>query len=320
MNRSAVGRGGRLLLGSALVGALALAGCAPAPDQQPAGDRSTVAAEPAMDAARSVDALVAGFRKIDMHSAHVTVRVTGESGELEHGEGAYRSTPSGLDLRMSLSVTPQGTDAAPSAEPVPPAGSGDAKPMHTWRARSGARQAAPAPPSRRVELIVLGDSLYLKVHQKPAEPGKPWTKLPAGTWESAKDPYSRLTRITELQIDPSAVMDRLRAAGRIDSATREKLDGAPVTHYTLTVNTVRAAGAIPGPSLRKAAVARARRLPATYRVELWLTPQHLPMKIVAHHRLPESGPATVRLRYSQWDDAVSITAPPVDQVATDPSR
>lgn len=325
MARSSAVRGGRvvaLLLGSAVATVTALAGCTSSDGQHGASGTPSptrqAAASPAPHAAPSVQELADRFRRTDTHSAHVTMTVTVDSSKLEHGSGAYQSTPNGLDMRMGLTIYPLNRKRATAVpEGVRPTSRPAEPRVRTLRADAGAAADAT---TRRIEVIALGGNLYLKVYGKHPESGKSWRKLNTTDPATRAGTAARVARLTEQQIDPTTLLKRVRAAGTITRAARDEVGGRPTTHYSISMDTMRAAKSLEKPELRSVATKRAATLPPTYDMDMWFTPSHLPVKVVVRERMPELGQATVTVRYSKWAQPVSITAPPADQVSIDPNR
>jgi hypothetical protein len=163
----------------------------------------------------------------------------------------------------------------------------------------------------------LGDIRVLMVDgqsyvQLPAgiNPGdKPWLLISA---DSSNPVVQQLA--TSLQsVTSSSSLDQYTAfteASTVRVVGSEQVDGVAATHYALTVDVTKLPNDTPGRS--DLLTAGLVRLP----VDLWADAQGRPVK-VSEELTVRNQKVTTLVTLSRFDEDVSITAPPADQVARD---
>jgi hypothetical protein len=163
----------------------------------------------------------------------------------------------------------------------------------------------------------LGDIRVLQVD------GKTYVQLPSGLnpgdkpWllistESSNPVVQQLA--TSLQsVTSSSSLDQYTAftqAATVKPLGSEQVDGVAATHYALSVDVTKLPNDTPGRSdLLTAGL-------VTLPVDLWVDAKGRPVK-VSEELTVQNQKVTTLVTLSRFDEDVSITAPPADQVATD---
>ena len=131
----------------------------------------------------------------------------------------------------------------------------------------------------------------------------PWLKLGGGDDQLSKALAGGLDQMAQ-QNDPANVLDQLSKAGKITKSWSTTLNGQPVTHYALVVDTAKAGEA------DKLPADEAAKLPKTADVDIWLTKDQLPVQVVTSM----GDLLTSTVHYKNWGAKVDVAAPPADQV------
>lgn len=200
--------------------------------------------------------------------------------------------------RRTARVTVSGTTSVAGHE-VPIHGTGV-----TTLGTPGRAEVTSTTAGHTVSVRVIGQDLYLSLGSGQLPDGKRWLhqRVPI---PGANDPASSL-RLLAQTIDPHVV-------------GHEDVDGAPATHYRITIDFARLAKD-PDPGTRAAAKAAlaggvAKRLPA----DLWIGEDGLPAREKYTMTLrPKGVPGPVRstndLRITDYGVPVHVTAPPKSEV------
>ncbi|WP_406638085.1 hypothetical protein [Amycolatopsis sp. WGS_07] len=174
-----------------------------------------------------------------------------------------------------------------------------------------------------LELRLVAKTLYAKVPESARDQvsdHKAWVKVsPDGT-----DPLSQvlggsLAQLAE-QNDPARTLAQVRTAGTVAASDATTLDGAPAEHYHLTVDLAKLGSELPG-GLPAEALTRLGDQGKTVPFDLWLDAQHRPMQLVLDlspvmRATGQTGAATVKARYTDWNSPVTIDAPAPADIGT----
>ena len=173
---------------------------------------------------------------------------------------------------------------------------------------SGAnRLSETLPTGDQLEVVTVGGVTYAKLPVSLYRSRRPWVRLS----RSSSSPVIRTLATTMGSGSPAASLDTLapliRAASVVRTAT---VPGGGATRYTLTVATSRLPGNFPGRGTLESADI------ATLTVTVDLDPRGRPV------RLSESAQTvtistTTTIVLSRFDQPVTISPPPADQVGTD---
>lgn len=165
-----------------------------------------------------------------------------------------------------------------------------------------------------LQMILLGDNLYLKGPMSPQiANGKPWVKLSAQQMSSMSG-LNVNSILEQLQLSGPGNQAKIFATSKdIKQVGPENVDGAPVTHYTGTVNVQDALGKFSGHARTSLQQMFQRLGVSTIAMELWVDGQSMPRKVVSTMKT-SNGPITNVLLYWGYNQSFNIQAPPSSQV------
>jgi hypothetical protein len=173
------------------------------------------------------------------------------------------------------------------------------------------------------KMILANDVFYFQLPTQLAT-GKPWVKIDVDGDDPLSKALGGALKETKKNSDPSQVLTQIKDAGQITGTTQENLNGKATTHYSVTVDINKAVEKL-DPSLRSELEKVAKAGVSTYPLEVWVDQESLPVRITVD--TPFTNPSTqqtdqvkMTLDYSDWGKAVTIAAPPADQVGTYPGR
>ncbi|MEU4251747.1 hypothetical protein AB0F15_30455 [Amycolatopsis sp. NPDC026612] len=177
------------------------------------------------------------------------------------------------------------------------------------------------------EMRMVDQVMYIKLSaqdQQQMGADKAWAKISAnGTDPLSQAMGSALSQSAD-QSDPSKILDKISAAGRIISSDRTELNGEQVNHYKVEIDVAKAVdqftGQVPAATRDKFTEmikGKDIKIPA----ELWLDKDNLPVQVTMDQGpmmqamgLPGTGDAKFTMKYSDWGTQVDVAAPPADQV------
>lgn len=173
-------------------------------------------------------------------------------------------------------------------------------------------------------MILVDDTFYFQLPPQAQKNGKPWVKLDPNGSDPLSKSLSGALKETKKNSDPAQLLKQLQDAGEITATTQETLNGKQTTHYSVTVDVKKYAGKVDPDlkdSLDKAAAAGVSSFP----VEVWVDQENLPVRATVS--TPFTNPTTqqadkvkLTMDYTDWGKAVTVTAPPADQVGPFPGR
>ena len=149
--------------------------------------------------------------------------------------------------------------------------------------------------SSSIEMLMVDDAAYIHMPQL----GQKYMKI------SMTGKNSPLAQIGLSSLDPTAMFDRFSDA--VSGGTyvgKETVDGTPTDHYQLNVDTKALASAMPS-----SAAGAATAVPATEKVDVWFDGdgRYKQLRMV-------TGGETVTEQFTDWGKAVSVKAPPANDV------
>ncbi|QUQ70096.1 hypothetical protein [Kutzneria sp. CA-103260] len=156
------------------------------------------------------------------------------------------------------------------------------------------------------EVRVVDKAVYISL---PADArGKqgistPWLKLGGGDDPVSKALAGGFDQMAE-QNSPTSILDELSKAGKITKSWQTTLNGQPVTHYALVLDTSKAGQAAQLPA------DEAAKLPKTADIDVWINSDQLPVQVV----MTMGDLLTSTMHYTNWGAKVDVAAPPADQV------
>ena len=159
-----------------------------------------------------------------------------------------------------------------------------------------------------VRVVMVAGQTYLQLPPAINPSDKPWLLISS----SSSDPRVQQLAASVESVNRSSDLDQYRAFAEVATVTvvgEEQVDGVSTTHYALTVDVTRLPNDTPG--RQDFLSVGILRLP----VELWVDSEGRPVKV--SERLAVQGQEiTSVVTLGTFDEPVTITAPPADQVAT----
>jgi hypothetical protein len=159
-----------------------------------------------------------------------------------------------------------------------------------------------------IRVLMVDEQTYVQLPAGLNPSAKPWLLI---STDSANPVVQQLA--TSLQsVTSSSSLDQYTAfteAATVKLVGTEQVDGVPATHYALTVDVTRLPNDTPGRS--DLLTAGLVKLP----VDLWVDEKGRPVK-VSEELTVQNQKVTTLVTLGDFDEKVTITAPPPDQVAT----
>ncbi|HEY3751759.1 MAG TPA: hypothetical protein VGL80_21470 [Pseudonocardiaceae bacterium] len=168
-----------------------------------------------------------------------------------------------------------------------------------------------------MEMVVVDGTFYMKLPAGLASlmggsDDKPWAKVDLGSTDAITQSLGSTADFAN-QVDPTQMINQIKSAGTITKVTHETLNGQQTTHYAITVDVAKLAGA----EKQSMAGLGVTTLP----FDIWVNSDNLPVRIITKvgYADPVSGSSqqvAVTVNYTNWGQPVTVTAPPADQVGT----
>jgi len=160
-----------------------------------------------------------------------------------------------------------------------------------------------------LRIVLVDGETYVQLPAALNTSGKPWVLVA----EDSSNPLIRQLAASLESATQSSSVDQytlFAEASTVQVVGEEEIDGVPATHYSLTVDVT----ALPNdsPGRRELLGAGVVQLP----VELWVDAEGRPVRMTQEVTAGGQEVSTV-VSLSDFDEPVTITAPPADQVATD---
>jgi hypothetical protein len=160
-----------------------------------------------------------------------------------------------------------------------------------------------------LRIIRAAGKTYLRLPPRLNHTGKPWVLVsPTST-----NPVVRQLGTTIQSVEQVAMVDPFRVFGSAVRITRhmpETLDGAPVTHYVLSVDVAALPANAPGKQQLTAVGL------TTLPVDLWVDGQGRLLQFAEAFDVKNQHVSTTA-KFGPFNPPVTITAPPADQISTD---
>lgn len=171
-----------------------------------------------------------------------------------------------------------------------------------------------------LDMVVIGDTAYLKLPAGLAATGKPWVKIdPSGTDPVSKALSGMLSQ-EEQSVDPTKSLAQLTGAATITKRSQTTVNGQPATRYVLSVDTQKLLHSkLVTPAMRQLIGSAGASLPPHFTEILWLNSDNLPVKTTVSEKVAGQQVSVVAT-YTDWGGPVDITAPPADQVGPLPTH
>jgi hypothetical protein len=213
-----------------------------------------------------------------------------------------------LKYTMSGTVGSQGAMHANAAMTLDPV----AMDMTMTTAKTGSEQ---------LTVRLVGGTMYIDAGKTAAAQmnGKRWLKLnlkDLSKSSGTKDPLTDLGQ--QVNQDPSSNLALLEQSGDIKKVGQETVDGVSTTHYAGTIDVADlssgkfSAGAA-GKERAEKTLAQFKQLGAQkLTMDLWVGPDDRTVK-VRERASSKQGPIDLTVRFSDFNEKVTVTAPPASQ-------
>jgi hypothetical protein len=165
------------------------------------------------------------------------------------------------------------------------------------------------PPVGSMRLVIADGKTYLNLPTSLSHAAKPWVLV---TPDSTNIVVRQLATALDT-VQQSASLDQFTTfskAATVRAHKQEDLDGSPTTHYTLDVDVQKLPDTLPGK--HQLITAGLASLP----IEMWLDAQGRPVKLTEQVTVKGQQVST-DLTIGKYDQPVTVTPPPADQVAVD---
>lgn len=169
----------------------------------------------------------------------------------------------------------------------------------------------PAPAG--VRAILLGDYLYGKVPSQFTQftGGKPWVRFSVS--QAAQRAGLNLNELLK-QADPAQQTKIFTSSKDVRKVGTQSVNGVRTTHYTGTITPREAAAQLQGKARQSFQDLYQRNGAKKAVFDMWIGADNLPRKLTVKSA-ESNGAATVTMIYSDFNKAVSVSAPPANQVA-----
>jgi hypothetical protein len=173
-------------------------------------------------------------------------------------------------------------------------------------------------------MILVDDAFYFELPKQAQKNGKAWVKLDPNGSDPVSKSLSGALKETKKNSDPAQLLKQIEGSGDITAKQQETLNGKQTTHYSVTVDVRKYASKV-DPDLKSVLDKAVEAGVTTYPIEVWVDQENLPVRVTA--ATPFTNPTTQKpdsvklsIDYSDWGKAVTVTAPPADQVGPMPGR
>lgn len=161
----------------------------------------------------------------------------------------------------------------------------------------------------KLRIIIVDRSTYAQLPPALNQSGKPWVLIT----KDSSNPVVRTMAASLESVQNSASLEQFTtfttAAKRVTLVGNESLDGTPVTHYSIEMDVSKLPNNTPGQqTLLTGGV-------TTVPIEIYLDSEGRPAK-VASNFTAQGQPVSTVITLSRFNEPVSISAPPADQVGT----
>jgi len=160
-----------------------------------------------------------------------------------------------------------------------------------------------------LRVIIANGKTYLQVPTSVSHATKPWVLVSP----TSSNPVVRRLATTLQSVQQAASLNQFSAfssAATMSAHDTQDLDGAPTTHYTLSVDVRKLPDTLPGK--QQLVTAGVTTLP----MQMWLDAKGRLVKFAENLEVQGQQVSTV-VTVGNFDAPVTVTPPPADQVATD---
>lgn len=161
----------------------------------------------------------------------------------------------------------------------------------------------------QVEVRTIGGKTWVKLPPAQRASGKPWTLVSATSTNPAIRAMASSMQTTQSMTSLSSFLALVRATTKFQVVGADTVNGAPATHYALTVDLTKVD--FPGNLGQAIKQAHISAVP----VDLWTDGHDRPVQV--REDISAGGQSiTIQIGMSDFDKPVTISAPPSDQVST----
>lgn len=165
--------------------------------------------------------------------------------------------------------------------------------------------------SGRTRAVLLPGFFYLALPPAKGLPrSKPWLKVSQDPRTELGQDLRPVAEQVRTSFDPAQTLGLLRASGQVVEVGPARVAGRAATLHRASVNLAEAASEAADPALRAQYLAMRRAGVRSLELELWLSPDGLPLRVAAD--VP--GLYSITGVYDGWGDPVRISAPTAKQV------
>lgn len=171
-----------------------------------------------------------------------------------------------------------------------------------------------------LDMVVIGDTAYLKLPEQMAATGKPWVKFDSSGTDPVSRALSGLLSEEKQNVDPSQSLSQLVGSATITRRSQDTVNGQPATRYDISVDTQKMLHSkLVTPQLRQLLATSGASLPPHFTEVMWLNSDNLPVKFTLTEKVAGQQ-VHVTATYTDWGGPVDITAPPADQIGPLPTH
>jgi hypothetical protein len=191
-------------------------------------------------------------------------------------------------------------------------------------AASRVRMDMTVPSLGDLNMVLIGDTMYMKLPHSLLPTAKPWIKVDAHGTDPVSKALAAVTSQEKQSVDPSQMLSQLASVGTITSHGTDTVAGESATRYTISVDTAKLMKSKDvTPQMRQMLSGSGTQLPPHLNYTVWVNSANLPVKFSLTENVSLQGQpkqVTIAGTYTDWGKPVDITAPAADQVGPLPSH
>ena len=197
--------------------------------------------------------------------------------------------------------------------------------------QSAEQMAMTLPGMGDMQIVVIGTTTYMKLPSDLAGLAggtgmtKPWMKIDLSGNDALSKSLGSTAGLAD-QTDPTQLIKKIAQAGTITKVTQDTVDGAPATHYSITVDVQKMLTTMTGNADDTEKQALTQLGLKTMPFDIWVNSDNLPVNITTAMAFSGSAMSAagggaptqvdVTVNYTKWGEPINIQAPPADQVGT----
>lgn len=162
----------------------------------------------------------------------------------------------------------------------------------------------------QIQLVIADGKTYAKLPSSLNKSGKPWVLVSANSSDPVIQQLASTVESAQSSASLGSVTAFVGAADAVKLAGHQSIGGLPTTHYSVVVNTDKLPPEFPGKDALTAGGLK------TIPVELYVDGQGRPVQVTEHLTVSGQSVSTT-IVVSRYNQPVTISAPPADQVSSD---